>query len=618
MTPANVVKDMLASRAEEVAAMLLPNGKRVGNEWCAGDAFGCAGKSLKVVLSGGKAGVWADFAAGEGGDLLDLWKTAKGVSFVDAFKEAKDWLGLRDDITRKSFKPASSSASAPKKYVRPTLDQHEPMVSGGPVFDYLTKTRRLDPDAIARYRVQQMTHSKHGAAVVFPIFDPRALAVEMVKYLGVRREPDGKKIIWATAESRPRLFGWQAITKDDRSVVITEGEIDALTIAGWGFPALSVPSGVKNLDWIEHDYDALTRFERIYLCTDNDEPGNACAEAIADRLGRERCFRVVIPGHKDANEAETSGEFCGEDFMRAVDAAKTLDPAELRNASELGDALWNELNPTPDLLGSELPWGFDRIPWRARPGEVTIWTGWSGHGKSHVLNQVVLHDYATTGSRVLIASFEMPAAKTVATLATIALAHRPSTRPESDAAVHWLGGGIWFYDVVGVRPWRDFLPTFAYAVRRYGIKRIVIDSLLRAGIAEDDYDGQKDFVSALIEFAAAHRVHVHLVAHSRKRDDESTPPGKLDIRGAAAITDLAHNGFTFWRNKEREQQINDARAASPNGTIPEEISRAPAAKILCWKNRDTGDEPSLLLSYSPTAKQFCYGFSANSTPYLRT
>ncbi len=600
MTPANIIKDMLTARTEEVAAYLLPNGKRQGVEWCTGSAAGESGSSLKVHLVGGKAGVWADFASGEGGDLLDLWKAVKSVSFCDALKQAKDWLGLRDDETRRSFAPAAVA----KRFVRPALDQHEPITNGGPVFDYLTKVRKLEPAVLHAYRVQQLTHSKHGPTCVFPIFDNRGLAVEMVKYLGVNRAEGGKKVIWATADSRPRLFGWQAISKDARSIVITEGEIDALTVAGWRFPALSIPSGVKNLDWIEHDYDALTRFDSIYVCTDADEPGHACAEAIAERLGRERCYRVILAGYKDANEAECSGRFLEPDFIEAIDHAKTLDPVELRNAGELGNALWTELNPTPDLLGSELPWGFERIPWRARPGEVTIWTGWSGHGKSHVLNQVVLHDYAQTGARVLIASFEMPAVKTVATLATMALAGRPACRADADTSTQWLGNGFWFYDVVGVKPWRDFLPTFAYAVRRYGIKRIVIDSLLRVGIAEDNYDGQKDFVSALVAFAATHKVHIHLVAHSRKRDDETKPPGKLDIRGAAAITDLVHNGFTFWRNKEREEKFAKASAASANGTVEDKVKNDFAAVLLCWKNRETGEEPFIGLHYGHNSKQF--------------
>ena len=410
MKNAAEIKTLLASRAEEVAALLLSNGKRHGAEWCAGSTNGDAGQSLKVRLDGAKAGVWSDFSSGESGDLLSLWKAVRGVDFVEALRQAKDWLGIKDDRSEAAFRPAATA----KRYVRPTLDQHEPLTTGGPVFDYLVKERKLVASVLHNYRVQQMTHSKFGASCVFPIFDPRGLAVELVKYLALRRGEDGKKTIWATADSRPHLFGWQAISKDARHVVITEGEIDALTVAGWGNAALSVPYGVKNLDWIEHDFDALARFDRIYLATDADGPGHACAEAIAQRLGRERCFRVILPGFKDANEAECSGKFHGPDFEEALDRAKTLDPVELRSAADYADELWEEMNPTTDAVGSETPW---RVDWRIRPGEVTIWTGWSGHGKSLLLNHVVLHDFATTAQRVLIASFEMPVRQSIAQMA---------------------------------------------------------------------------------------------------------------------------------------------------------------------------------------------------------
>jgi twinkle protein len=101
---------------------------------------------------------------------------------------------------------------------------------------------------------------------VFPVHAPDGKGeVDMVKYTALKREEGGKKIIWASADSKPHLFGWQAISPNERNVFITEGEVDALTLASWSRPALSVPSGVKNFDWIEHDYDALARFDRIYI-----------------------------------------------------------------------------------------------------------------------------------------------------------------------------------------------------------------------------------------------------------------------------------------------------------------------------------------------------------------
>jgi twinkle protein len=609
MKTASEISAMLAAQAESVAAMLLPAGKRQGAEWCAGSTAGEAGSSLKVHLSGAKAGLWADFSADNSGDLLDLWMEVKGINFVSALKEAKAFLNVKDD------RPDQFKKAAPKKYVRPTMDKIQPMESGGPVFEYLTKERRIAPHVLAAYQVGQTISSQHGPACVFPVFSPSPNpAVDLVKYTALKREEGGKKVIWASPDSKPHLFGWQAINDNTRKVFITEGEIDALTLAGWHMPALSVPSGVKNFDWIEHDYDTLARFERIYLVTDNDEPGIACAEEIAKRLGRERCFRVTITGHKDANEAAMSGKYGPREFALDVEDSRTLDPDNLRNASEYAADLWEENNPSAESIGSETPWG---IEWRVRPGEVTIWTGWSGHGKSLLLNHVVLHDYAKTGSRVLIASLEMPVGQSMAQLARMAMGRNPQDRDATNAVAQYLGGGFWFYDVVGSALWREFMPIFAYAVRRYGIKRIVIDSLLRCGIAEDDYEGQKDFVSALVAFAAEHSIHIHLVAHSRKKDDETKAPGKLDIRGAAAITDLVHNGWSVWRNKARETKIQAAKQESVNGTVDPEVLNKPGARLTCWKNRKTGVEEYCNLWLIPSSQQFTDKRDPNSLCYFK-
>lgn len=609
MKNASEISAALAAQAEQIAAFLLPSGKRKGAEWCAGSTAGDAGESLKVHLSGAKAGIWADFSTGEGGDLLDLWMAVKGLEFVPTLKEAKSYLGIRDDA------PAPFRKIEAKKYVLPAMDKVQPLQASGPVTNYLTQERHLKPHVLTTYRVGELYSAQHGPACVFPIYAPDSTGiVDMVKYLGIKRAPDGKKAIWATADSKPHLFGWQSIGANERRVFITEGEIDALTLAGWSRPALSVPSGVKNLDWIEHDYDALARFDRIYIVTDNDEPGNACAEQIAQRLGRERCFRVVIAGFKDANEAAQSGKYTAVEFDRDCATARTLDPTDLRNAGEYGDALWSENNPTADMLGSETPWD---IQWRIRPGEVTIWTGWSGHGKSLLLNQVVLHDCARSGSRVLIASFEMPVGQSMAQLARMATGRNPKSREESGKIANYLGGGFWFYDVIGAKPWKEFMPIFAYAVRRYGIRRIVIDSLLRCGIAEDDYEGQKSFIEGCKNFAVEHGAHIHVVAHSRKKDDETKPPGKLDIRGAAAITDLVDNGWSVWRNKARETAIMEAKESSCNGTVDRKLLETPGAKITCWKNRKTGVEEYRNLWLIPDSQQFTDRRDPSSIVYFQ-
>ena len=52
----------------------------------------------------------------------------------------------------------------------------------------------------------------------------------------------------------------------------------------------------------------------------------------------------------------------------------------------------------------------------------------------------------------------------------------------------------------------------------------------------------------LCDFKHQHNCHIHIIVHPRKGADELQPPGKLDNKGTGAISDLADNCFTVWRN----------------------------------------------------------------------
>lgn len=100
------LSEKLWDNAERVAKYLLPRGHLEGKEWCAGNTNGDAGKSLKINLGGKKT--WADFASGDSGDLLDLWVLVRNCQLHDAMREAKEFLGLKDDdvTTSRRRKPS--------------------------------------------------------------------------------------------------------------------------------------------------------------------------------------------------------------------------------------------------------------------------------------------------------------------------------------------------------------------------------------------------------------------------------------------------------------------------------------------------------------------------------
>lgn len=606
------IKSRLCDRAQEVCEMLLPAGKRTGGEWCAGSINGEAGNSLKVHLSGHKAGVWQDFAGDAKGDILDLWMAVRNVQFLDAFKQAKEWLGVPDE-TREFFRPALHRPH--KIYSKPISGSIEPICSGGVCSDYLMKSRGLEFKGMALYRVSQFHHIKFGPTIVFPCYDPEGKEIDLLKFLAVERR-DGKKQVWASPDSKPRLFGWQAIDRNKREVHITEGEIDCLTLGGLDFNALSLPQGCKNMEWIEHDFEALEPFERIYIWTDMDEPGRKAACEMAQRLGRERCFRVELPApYKDANEALIVGKFLDADFQECVDRAKTLDPGELRGIAEFADDGWEELHPTKtETIGTEIP---VNLPWRCRFGEVTVWSGFNAHGKTLMLNNFVVHD-AAQGQRCCIASLEMPARELLATYVKIALGGHPpkERRDRYDAAVEWLREKVWIVNKVGVMHWQKVIPLLEYAAKRYGCTRFVVDSLVRLGIGEDDYDMQKEAVGAFVEFAGKFG-HVHLVCHPRKMESEKNAPGKLDVRGSGTISDLIHNGFTVWRNKAKEQGLEELTNGKDDETKRAALQKQMDAQLMLWKHRKLGHEPFRSLWFHQPSGQFLNAYNAQPRIYVR-
>jgi len=53
----------LGGQAEAVCRTYLPNGRRQGRYWLAGDVMGAPGRSLYVRLSGARAGKWTEYVA---------------------------------------------------------------------------------------------------------------------------------------------------------------------------------------------------------------------------------------------------------------------------------------------------------------------------------------------------------------------------------------------------------------------------------------------------------------------------------------------------------------------------------------------------------------------------
>ncbi|HEX4045431.1 MAG TPA: toprim domain-containing protein [Gammaproteobacteria bacterium] len=534
---AKEISEMLAKNALFVSRDLFPNGKQRGAEWCIGSMRGEAGDSLKIHLKGSKAGVWSDFATGESGDLLDLWASKNNISLIEAIKDCRNYFNLRPLPELK--------APINKNYKKPVLNCSL-LGTESKAFQYLCNERLLTQETISLFKIQVKEED-----IVFPYYCGDYIG--FVKYLKVDRE-NGKKKMWIESGCEPILFGWQAMPKYSRTITICEGEIDAMTLSQYGIPALSVPfgggTGAKH-EWIEREYDKLSIFDEIYICMDQDDPGQFAAQEICERLGYYRCKLVVLP-RKDANDC-LKNNVSKHEIEHCFESAKTLDPLELKKAILYYQKTLDRLNGVAiDYDGYQSLWKKSENKISFRPHELSIWTGINGHGKSLFLGQVVLQ-MIQQGAKVCIASMEMRPEIVLGRMTKQATAMNKPSNEYISAVFDWFDEHLWYFELMGTARSKRLLEVFLYARQRYGIDVFIIDSFLTLDIAEDDYKAQKIFIEALRDFKNQHACQVHMVVHPRKPSDESQPPNKLDNKGTGAITDLADNCFCVWRHKAKEK-----------------------------------------------------------------
>lgn len=224
-----------------------------------------------------------------------------------------------------------------------------------------------------------------------------------------------------------------------------------------------------------------------------------------------------------------------------------------------------------------------------RPGEVSLFSGINGHGKSMFMSQIGI-DLMTQGEKVLSLSFEMLPVRQMQRMSRQAYA---SDQPPVDFLNRfheWTTGKLWMYDHNGSIKWEKVIAVMRYAQEKFGITQFIIDSLMKCVKGETDYDAQKDFVNELCAFAQARKVHIHLVHHIRKSEDEDRIPGKFDAKGAGAITDMVDNVFIVWRNKKAERGDNK--------------DQKPTAMLKCDKQRNGEWEGLLGFWFHPESMQY--------------
>lgn len=186
---------------------------------------------------------------------------------------------------------------------------------------------------------------------------------------------------------------------------------------------------------------------------------------------------------------------------------------------------------------------------------------------SQVFNEAIRH-----GKRIFIFS---PEFRPERVLERMLYQHAETTQPtreDLEEFMRYVTERVWLYDTQGSLSAKEVIALCRYVAETITVDHILIDSLMKCGMAPDDYAGQKQFVDQVQVVAHSYPLHLHLVAHAKKANDDSKPARLHDVKGASEIADMAENVLSVWRNKEKEK-TPEKRGDEPDASLTVEAQR---------------------------------------------
>lgn len=355
-----------------------------------------------------------------------------------------------------------------------------------------------------------------------------------------------------------QLFGQHLWGSGGKRVVITEGEIDAMTISQLQdnkWPVVSLINGAdgtrkdlsRNAAWLES-------FDEIVLMFDMDEPGRKAVEEAALVLQPGKVKVAELP-LKDANEMLQAGK--GGEVIRAIWNARPYRPDGIKEVDDLIEAAcqpveWGIAWPWPTLMNAT---------YGIRSTELYGFGGGVGCGKTEVFKELIHHLSLELGHKVGVLMLEEPPKHTLKVLAG-KVANKRFHIPGADfdpnelrAAMERLRDRVYLYDHFGAKDWDVIKAQIAFMVQALGIKFIFLDHLtaLVAGV-----DDERRALDRIMEEMAslAQRLDCSIFFISHLTTPKGTPHeegGRVhekDFTGSRAIARWAHFLFGIERNKQ--------------------------------------------------------------------
>lgn len=240
-------------------------------------------------------------------------------------------------------------------------------------------------------------------------------------------------------------------------------------------------------------------------------------------------------------------------------------------------------------------------------GQLSLWTGERGLGKSTLLGQLML-EAIEQGAPVCAYSGELDkhqfkqwVSQQAAGPDHVGVYDDPETGRTLSAISgsvqrridDWWRKKFYLYDVgtASSHSEDNILQAFDNAARCYGAKVFLVDNIMTIGLKGgrdgEYFRAQSTFAGRLVQFAKQRGVHVHLVAHPRKAEKGRTHLALDDIAGTGDLPNRADNVFALER-----------------GQIDLRGELKQVTQINCLKNRMYGGTKKVAMDFDVKSRRF--------------
>lgn len=360
------------------------------------------------------------------------------------------------------------------------------------------------------------------------------------------------------------LYGQHLWKAGGKTLCITEGEIDALTVSQvvtkHKWPVVSVPNGAQGaVKAVKAELEWVSSFDNVIIMFDMDAPGQQAAKDVAALLAPRQAQIAHMP-HKDANECLLKGDVVG--LVNAYYQARTYQPDGIINGADLWETV-----AKPDVRPS-IPWPFEGLNKKTlglRRGELVTVTAGSGVGKSQFCREIAYH-LLKANETVGYVALEENIRRTALGLMGLE-ANRPlhmsiegvseeDLRASFDAT---LGTGrVFLYDHFGSMEADNLLDKIRYLSKGLGVNWIILDHLSIVVSGIDDGDERKTIdvlMTKLRSLVEETGVGLILVSHLKRPEgktgwEEGLQTSLNALRGSAAIAQLSDAVVGLERNQQ--------------------------------------------------------------------